>query len=102
LTTYTVSKPSTDSKADSAASDTCSVKPLVDTSPGTDGVSPDDVALVVSVDPGGAGEVKPLVDTSPARAETENRQVKANVITKRFMDVSPLRFFGDAKFLTSK
>jgi hypothetical protein len=89
---YPVTKPSTVSKADSAASDACSAKPQ--------GISPGDVAFVVCVGPGGAGDGAPH-GISPAKAETERTNVITVVISNLFMDVSPVIRFNDARILTS-
>ena len=77
LATY-ITALSTHSRKVSAASDISCAKP-------PDGISPGPV----EVDGGGA--VTPTDGTSPAKAEPERTQVRASVIIKRFMNVSPLR-----------
>ncbi len=86
-------KPSTASKADSAALDISSVTTPVCVSPG-------EVVVVVCVVPWGAGEGEPLVGISPAKADVESTHAKTIAINNRFMFVSPLKV-EDARFLTS-
>ena len=89
--TYTTTKPSTDSKAESAESDTSSAKPAVVESPG-------DVVPVGAVDvtppvgkSSGDGDIRPPVGRKPAEAETASRQVKAIADRNRFMSCLLLR-----------
>lgn len=77
-----------------ASFEICCAIPLV-------GISPGEVACIVAVVTGGAGGTKPTVGTSPAKVVVERALVKATVITKRFMYVSPLKV-GDARVLTSE
>ena len=70
----------------------CAVKPPV-------GISPGEVEFVVTASPGAGGGAIPPVGISPARAGTERVQARIAVITKRFIEVAPLRFLAMQNFL---
>lgn len=79
LPTQAARKPSTVSKADSAASDTCSAAPLV-------GISPVEVSVVVCVAPLGGGAGTPPEGMSPAKAGDERAHARITDIRNRFTD----------------